>query len=69
MQSRSDVGILWNCGMLDEGTFQMTASYDDAQLRKVEVEEAVEKLFDIAKWITEPKNWDSAVANYPDFEK
>jgi hypothetical protein len=69
MQSRSNVGILWNCGMVDQETFQMTASYDDAQLRKVEVEEAVEKLFDIARWITEPRNWEVVVGSCPAFEQ
>ncbi|KAK4612094.1 Acyl-CoA ligase sidI [Fulvia fulva] len=61
VQSRSDVGILWNCGMLDQEMFQMNASYDDAQLRKAEVEEAVERLFGIARWITEPGNWEKGV--------
>ena len=42
MQSRSDVGVLWNCRMRDLVTVQVTASYDDAQLKTKEVEEVVE---------------------------
>jgi hypothetical protein len=67
--TKDNVGILWNCGMVDQETFQMTASYDDAHLRKVEVEEAVEKLFDIARWITEPGNWEVVVGSCPVSEK
>ncbi|EME40391.1 hypothetical protein DOTSEDRAFT_75005 [Dothistroma septosporum NZE10] len=65
VQSRSDVGILWNCGMVDAETFQMNASYDDAQLRRTEVDEAVERLFVIARWIMEPGNWERKVGECP----
>lgn len=30
MQSRSDVGVLWNCGVRDPVTVQVTVSFDDA---------------------------------------
>lgn len=63
LQSRSDVGLLWNCGMLDGETFHMNASYDDVQLRATEVEDAVQELFGIAAWITDPKNWSSPVGS------
>lgn len=54
--------------MLGQDNFQMTASYDDAQLRKVEGEEAVEKLFEIATWITKPENWEVEFRSCPVFD-
>ncbi|USW52954.1 Putative AMP-dependent synthetase/ligase, Condensation domain, phosphopantetheine binding ACP [Septoria linicola] len=65
MQSRSDVGILWNCGMIED-TFHVTASYDDAQLRKTEVEEAVERWCRISEWVSKEENWERAVGDCPD---
>nr|XP_023908644.1 nonribosomal peptide synthetase vlms-like [Quercus suber]POF15630.1 putative acyl-coa synthetase yngi [Quercus suber] len=64
MQSRSDVGLLWNCGMVGD-VFHVTASYDDAQLRASEVRECVERWLAIAKWMTDPDNWSRKIGDCP----
>lgn len=58
--SRSDVGMLWNCGVAkgdDEQLMTVNASYDDAQLRAAEVGEATTKLLEIAAWLADPGHW------------
>ncbi|KAK5121564.1 hypothetical protein LTR85_004736 [Meristemomyces frigidus] len=65
LQSRSDVGMLWNCGLIDDKIFQMNASYDDAQLRAQEVGEIIERYFEIAAWITDPLHWSESVGDCP----
>lgn len=56
-QSRMDHAFMWNCNMADSETLIIHASYDDAQLRVVEVEEAVQRLGGIVAAITEPGSW------------
>jgi hypothetical protein len=58
MQSRGDVGVLWNCGMRDPVMVQVTASIGDAQSRAKEVEEAVGELVKLAGWLREEANWE-----------
>ena len=62
MQSWGDVGVLWNFGMQDpmtvQVTVQVTASIDDAQSRAKEVEEAVGELVRLAGWLKEEANWE-----------
>lgn len=60
-QSRGDHALLWNCNLADSETLIVNASYDDAQLRCAEVEEALEKLGAIATAISQPSNWDSKI--------
>lgn len=62
-QSRMDHVFMWNCNMADSATLIIHASYDDAQLRVAEVEEAVEKLGSIVAAITEPGLWDRVLAS------
>ncbi|KAF1819461.1 acetyl-CoA synthetase-like protein [Dissoconium aciculare CBS 342.82] len=63
IQSRSDVGLLWNCGLVDEHTIQVNASYDDAQLSVSEVEEALDLLFIILRKITDPEHLDDSIGS------
>jgi len=58
MQSRGDVGVLWNCRIRDPVTVQVTASIDDAQSRAKEVEEAVGELVRLVGWLGEEANWE-----------
>lgn len=55
--SRSDVGVLFNCGMTDAETFWMNASYNDAQLSAAEVTGILDKYFAIAEWIADPQHY------------
>ncbi|CAG8975463.1 hypothetical protein HYALB_00004779 [Hymenoscyphus albidus] len=47
--SRADVGLLWNCKMLDEDTLQVHLSWDDAQLSCSEADEILEELLEITE--------------------
>jgi hypothetical protein len=57
------VGLLWNCGLVDEHTIQVNASYDDAQLSVSEVEEALDLLFIILRKITDPEHLDDSIGS------
>lgn len=60
VQSRSDLGVHWNCRMVDQ-TFHVNAIYDDAQLSAVEVREAVKRFCAIAGWLADMANLDKPV--------
>lgn len=64
IQSRSGVGVLWNCRLVDSQTVQFTASYNDAQLSRVEMEEAAEELLRLAAWLCEEGNWEKPIGEF-----
>lgn len=66
LQARGDVGLVWNCQRVDMKTYAVNASYDDAQLYRVEVEEAVGRFCRIARWVGEEENLKRVVGECPD---
>ena len=60
-QGHTDIAILWLCGMFDAETLQVLVKYNDAVFRPVEVEELLESLMRIVKWVVEPESWEKKV--------
>lgn len=58
-----DMGVFWNCGMINADTLRMSAQYDDCQLRNEEMNEATDCFLAIAEWIHRPENWERSVAD------
>jgi hypothetical protein len=54
--SRTDVGILWNCGMVDQQTVRMHASWDDTQLTKVDVDGLLSEMMSITEQLAKKEN-------------
>ncbi|CAG8957904.1 hypothetical protein HYFRA_00000245 [Hymenoscyphus fraxineus] len=61
--SRTDVGLLWNCKMLDEDTLQVHLSWDDAQLGGSEADEILEELLEITEKLSKLENWKRSIEN------
>lgn len=55
--SRTDVGLLWNCKMMGKESFQLMPSWDDAQLRRNEVEQLLSTLVGLIKQLVDRGNW------------
>lgn len=58
-----DLGVSWNCGLINADTLRMRAMYDDCQLRHEEMIEATDCLLAIAEWIHRSENWERSVAD------
>lgn len=48
-----DVGIAWTCGLWDNETLYLNASYDDCQLSKDEVFKAMGEVLSVAAWLVQ----------------
>ena len=59
--SRADVGILWNCSMVDEETLQVAMSWDDAQLSGKEALELLQELLVVIEQVSKAENWERTV--------
>jgi hypothetical protein len=57
VEGRTDCGVLWNCAMLDRETVQIHPTWDDAQLREVEVKGMLDEILDIAEKLAREENW------------
>ena len=57
-----NIGVLWNCGMINRTTLRMCALYDDCQMTHEEMNEATDCFLAMADWIHRPENWDRSVA-------
>jgi len=55
--SWDDMGLLWNCFMPNRETLQINVTWDDAQLRRVEVEGLLEELFAVVTKLATKENW------------
>ncbi|KAG6988915.1 hypothetical protein G7Y79_00068g096140 [Physcia stellaris] len=62
MEFRSDIGLQWFCGFQDDETIFIDAKWDNAQLRKREVEQALDVFVDALRWVTSADNWDKSLA-------
>jgi hypothetical protein len=60
--SRTDVGILWNCGMVDQETVRMHASWDDAQLTKADIDGLLSEMMSITEQLAKEGNWDKKLS-------
>lgn len=63
-QGHGDIAIAWNCGMVDAETFQMLVTYNDAVFRAAEVEDLLDCLMRIIRWIGDPESWKKTVGDY-----
>lgn len=59
--SRADIGLLWNCVMVERDTVCVMPSWDDAQLRRSEVEEILGVYLDIAEQLAKKDNWEKTI--------
>lgn len=57
IESRTDCGLLWNCVMVDRTTVQIHPTWDDAQLRRTEVQEMLDELLRISEAFAREENW------------
>ncbi|KAG4432029.1 hypothetical protein IFR05_012493 [Cadophora sp. M221] len=57
VESRTDCGILWNCIMMDRTTLKINPSWDDAQLRRVEIEEMIAEILRVSEAFATEENW------------
>ena len=57
VESRTDCGVLWNCIMMDQTTLKMNPTWDDAQLRRVEIEEMMNGILRVAEAFAKEENW------------
>ncbi|KAK2763110.1 NRPS [Arachnomyces sp. PD_36] len=48
-----DVGVAWMCGLQNQETFYLNASYDDCQLSKDEVYAAMGEVLSVAAWLVQ----------------
>jgi hypothetical protein len=54
--SRTDVGILWNCGMVNQETVRMHASWDDAQLTTADIKGLLSDMMSITEQLAKKEN-------------
>jgi hypothetical protein len=57
IEATDDLGLLWNCVMLDRVTVQIHPTWDDAQLRQVEVKGMLDEILGIAEKLARKENW------------
>ncbi|KAH0172870.1 hypothetical protein KCU67_g1543, partial [Aureobasidium melanogenum] len=60
-RSFPDHGFLWNLGLESPTRIGGFVLYDDVHLSASEVEDALERVLEIAEWLTESENWDKPV--------
>ncbi|PMD40355.1 acetyl-CoA synthetase-like protein, partial [Hyaloscypha variabilis F] len=63
IESRTDCGLLWNFLMLDQTTVNMNPTWDDAQLRRSEVEEMGNEILRVAREFATIRNWGKKVGS------
>ena len=57
IEATDDLGLLWNFVMLDRVTVQIHPTWDDAQLRQVEVQGMLDEVLGIAGKLSRKENW------------
>ena len=62
VESRTDCGVLWNCIMMDQTTLKMNPTWDDAQLRRVEIEEMMAEILRVAEAFAMEENWEKTIS-------
>ncbi|KAE9367431.1 acetyl-CoA synthetase-like protein [Stipitochalara longipes BDJ] len=63
IESRTDCGLLWNFVMLDQTTVNVNPTWDDAQLRRSEIEEMGNEILRIAREFATAGNWGKKVGS------
>jgi len=63
IESRTDCGLLWNFVMVDRTTTMVNPTWDDAQLRKSEVEEMAREILRVAEEFATIGNWGMKVGS------
>jgi len=63
IEATDDLGLLWNCVMLDRETVQIHPTWDDAQLRQVEVKGMLHEILDIAEKLARKENWSKSLGD------
>jgi len=64
VESRTDVGCLWNCIMLDQTTLLVNPTWDDAQLYLEEVEGMLDEILRLAEKFAMEDNWEKNVGDF-----
>jgi hypothetical protein len=59
--SRTDVGLLWNCKMVEEDVLQVHLSWDDVQLGREQASVLLGELVDVAERMAKEENWEKGV--------
>ncbi|KAK0099513.1 hypothetical protein ONS96_008351 [Cadophora gregata f. sp. sojae] len=62
VESRTDCGVLWNCIMVDQRTVKVHPTWDDAQLRRVDVERMMGEVLRVAEAFAREENWGKTVS-------
>ncbi|KAH7348361.1 hypothetical protein BKA65DRAFT_594211 [Rhexocercosporidium sp. MPI-PUGE-AT-0058] len=62
VESRTDCGILWNCIMMDQTTLKINPTWDDAQLRRVEIEEMMAEILRVSEAFATEDNWGKTIS-------
>lgn len=60
--ARPDLGLSWLPGLLQGNMLRLTVSYDDAQLRAIEVYNIMTEYLCAVAWLSDPANMDKNVA-------
>ena len=63
LDTRSNLGLKWNCGFEDEERMFISATWDCAQLRATEVAAAADVFARAVEWFTTPENWDRTLGD------
>ncbi|PVH71342.1 acetyl-CoA synthetase-like protein, partial [Cadophora sp. DSE1049] len=62
VESRTDCGVLWNCIMMDQTTLKMNPTWDDAQLRRVDIEKMMAEILRVAEAFAREENWRETIS-------
>ena len=65
VESRSDLGLQWNCMQVDQKTVEVHATFDGCQLRLEEVEVALGEMLEAAGWVASLDSWLRMVGECP----
>ena len=57
IEATDDLGLLWNCVMLDRVTVQIHLTWDNALLRQVEVKGMLDEILRIVGSLARKENW------------
>jgi hypothetical protein len=63
IESRTDCGLLWNFVMVDQTTTMVNPTWDDAQLRKIEVEAMAREILRVGELFATEENWTKKVGS------
>lgn len=61
--SRTDVGLLWNVMSVGAESIRLLPSWDDAQLRRSEVEGWAQDIIRFAQWLSKKDNWNRPITD------